>query len=219
VLVKEAKKNTGGLSEPSKMPGYGYGTPARECRAGSKLRKCEGSVCSTCYALKGRYTFSNVQNAQQIRFNLVREPKNRKTWVESMVFLINRHYQLSDAKEFRWFDSGDLQGIWQLELIVEVCRATPKVKHWMPTREYKDIRDYIKKYGSFPKNLAVRYSAHWIDKMPTTVIKGVPFSTVSTADDVFPKAHHCPARHQNNECGSCRACWDPDVEHVDYHGH
>ena len=34
--VKEALEITGSLSKPSKMPGWAYGLPAKECKTGSK---------------------------------------------------------------------------------------------------------------------------------------------------------------------------------------
>ncbi len=45
------------LSKPSKMPGYGWSTPASRCITGSKLRRIKGSVCHGCYAMKNRYVF------------------------------------------------------------------------------------------------------------------------------------------------------------------
>ena len=49
----DALKLVGGLSKPSKMPGWAYGIPAKECKTGSKLRQVKGSTCEKCYALKG----------------------------------------------------------------------------------------------------------------------------------------------------------------------
>jgi hypothetical protein len=43
--TKEALKLVGGLAKPSKMPGWAYGTPAKECKTGTKLRDIEGSTC------------------------------------------------------------------------------------------------------------------------------------------------------------------------------
>ena len=37
--TNEALKIVGGLSKPSKMPGWAYGLPAAECKTGSKLVK------------------------------------------------------------------------------------------------------------------------------------------------------------------------------------
>jgi molybdenum-dependent DNA-binding transcriptional regulator ModE len=38
--ILEAKEITGSLSKPSKMPGWSYGLPAKECKTGGKLTKC-----------------------------------------------------------------------------------------------------------------------------------------------------------------------------------
>jgi hypothetical protein len=37
--MKELDNITGTLSKPSKMPGWSYGLPAKECKTGSKLAK------------------------------------------------------------------------------------------------------------------------------------------------------------------------------------
>ena len=63
MLKKELEKIVGGLSKPSKMPGPAYNLPASKCITGAKLVKIPGSVCAGCYALKGRYRFSNVRMA------------------------------------------------------------------------------------------------------------------------------------------------------------
>ena len=40
-------------------------------------------------------------------------------------------------------------------------------------------------------------------------------STVSTK----PEDRTCPAPDQNNECGSCRQCWDPNIKNICYGKH
>ena len=50
--TSEALQLVGGLSKPSKMPGWAYGLPAKECKTGSKLVKVAGSTCEGCYALR-----------------------------------------------------------------------------------------------------------------------------------------------------------------------
>jgi hypothetical protein len=42
--VKELDNITGSLSKPSKMPGWSYGIPAKECKTGSKLAGGEGQL-------------------------------------------------------------------------------------------------------------------------------------------------------------------------------
>src|SRR5262245_31613313 len=124
---KEAIAIAGGLSSPSKLPCHGYSIPAVRCVTGAKLVQVPGSTCSGCYALKGMYRFPNVKSALELRFQSLRHPQ----WVEALVTLI----QGTGEGYFRWHDSGDLQGVWHLEKIAEVCRRTPDVAHWLPTRE------------------------------------------------------------------------------------
>ena len=64
--TKEAWALVGGLSKPSKMPGWSIGIPAKECNTGSKLVNVKGSVCEGCYALKGCYVFKVVQEAHSL---------------------------------------------------------------------------------------------------------------------------------------------------------
>ena len=111
--TNQALKIVGGLSRPSKMPGWAYGLPAKECKTGSKLREVKDSVCDGCYALKGCYVFEVVQAAQYRRLKSIKNPG----WVAAMVHLINS----KKSKFFRWHDSGDVQDLEHLKKIFEVC--------------------------------------------------------------------------------------------------
>jgi hypothetical protein len=71
--VTELDNITGSLSKPSKMPGYAYGLPAKECKTGKKLQEVKGSTCYNCYAMKGCYVFKVVQAAQYKRLEATRE--------------------------------------------------------------------------------------------------------------------------------------------------
>ena len=197
--TKEAWQLVGGLSKPTKMPGWSIGIPAKECKTGKKLRQIKNSVCEGCYALKGCYVFKVVQEAQYKRLEAISHPD----WVLAMATLINS----KKPDVFRWHDSGDVQDVQHLEKIFEVCRLTSNKKHWMPTREAW-IKDHMHKA---PANLVVRFSSPMVDQGP--VKSWANTSTVST------KSRSCPAPDNNNECGSCRACWDPLVKNIEYGKH
>jgi hypothetical protein len=124
-------------------------------------------------------------------------------WVLAMATLINS----KKPDVFRWHDSGDVQDVQHLEKIFEVCKLTPAKRHWMPTREAW-IKDHM---VNAPANLVVRFSSPMIDQGP--VKSWANTSTVST------KSRTCPAPDNNNECGSCRACWDPNVKNIEYGKH
>ena len=148
MTTKELLQLVGGLSKPSKMPGWAYGIPAKECKTGSKLQKVEGSTCYNCYALKGCYVFKVVQEAQYRRLRSIKHPG----WVRAMTQLL----QSKKSKFFRWHDSGDVQDLKHLAKMFKVASLTPDVKHWMPTREA-----WVKPYLQYaPDNLVKIGRAH-----------------------------------------------------------
>ena len=198
MLIKEAKKITGGLSAPGKMPEGSYNLPASACKTGAKLRKIPGTLCHGCYAFKFRYNFKPVKKALARRLKSLNHPQ----WVEAMTVLVKK------KKHFRWHDSGDLQGVAHLKKIYEVCNNTPGTMHWLPTQE----RQYLPLPGStYPDNLTIRLSNSKNNSKP-----GNAWTHWSTVVD---HGGDCPASKQGNECGSCRRCWSRDVKHVTYPKH
>ena len=200
--IKEAEKITHTLSKPGKMPGYAYSTPAHECQTGTKLRLIPDSVCFNCYAYeRGRYRFQNVKDAQYKRLEALQHPQ----WARAMAVQINS----KKVKYFRWHDSGDVQNLDHLRKIFEVCRLTPEIRHWMPTREAW-TKDYL---NECPENLIIRFSAPMVDQAAPASWPHT--STVSTK----PEARTCPAPDQGNSCADCRACWDKSVKNICYGEH
>lgn len=197
--LREAEAIAGSLSKPSKMPGYAYGLPAKECKVGSVLAKLPNTVCSNCYALKGRYSFPAVQGAQYNRLAALAHPQ----WVEAMVFMI----KFRKSKWFRWHDSGDVQSVEHMHLIYEVCRQCPETQFWLPTREKQIVKDS----GPAPENLTIRVSG--------TLIDGPPPANISHTSGVVTSGQTCPSVYQEGKCGDCRDCWSKDVEHVTYLRH
>tara|TARA_Y100000004_G_C8803214_1_gene364373 strand:- start:32 stop:634 length:603 start_codon:yes stop_codon:yes gene_type:complete len=198
--TKEALKIIGGsLSKPSKMPGWSIGLPAKECKTGGKLQAVPGSVCFDCYAMKGCYVFKVVQDAQYRRLAAIKHP----LWVGAMAHLINS----KKANVFRWHDSGDVQDEEHLIKIFAVCKLTPKIKHWLPTREA-----WIKAFlPECPENLVIRFSAPMVDQK-------APASWPNSSEVVTAGAT-CPAAQQDNECRDCRACWDSNIKTIKYGKH
>lgn len=206
--VAQLNERTGGLSDTSKMPGYSWGISAFSCVTGSKLRDVDGSVCSHCFARKGRYLFKNVRPALDRRLDLYHR---NLEWIEDMVELIG---QKETSGYFRWFDSGDLQSAGMLLDIMDVCRRLRHIKFWLPTREVAFVREAFEMLGEepAPSNLTIRLSATMIDgPAPTELARrlGVRTSGVVTKDAT------CPAPRQGGVCGDCRACWD-SKRHVTY---
>jgi hypothetical protein len=208
LTVKQAVTICGSLSNPSKMPGHGYALPAYRCRLGLFLQQLPKAICFHCYALRGRYTFPNVKAAMEKRLRSLTHPH----WIEAVTTLIYR----SKDRYFRWHDSGDLQTIEHLRNIVAVCKNLPRVKFWLLTREYQTVEAHRRLGGRIPPNLCIRYSAHLVDAAPP-LHYGLPVSTVSSHQNkTLPGTHRRPAARQGNNCGRCRACWNPTVKVVEY---
>lgn len=206
--IEELKTSVGGLSKPSKMPGWAFGIPAQECRVGSVLRKVKGSTCSKCYALKGRYVFPNVKEAQYRRLDIMIDDLDE--WSENMIHLIERIYEGKsyDDRVFRWLDSGDIQSLEHLVAISDIAMSCPDVRFWLPTREYQIVREYNRLYER-PSNLVIRVSSPMVGQALTHEFEHTSSVRAKTG-------YSCPAKTQGNQCGPCRACWEPSVPHVDY---
>ena len=200
----------GGLSRPSKMPCYSWGIPAQSCITGRKLAQVQGSVCRKCYALKGFYRYPKVHQAYQRRLDRSDDPR----WVEAMVKLVYWQMVETGVLYFRWFDSGDLQSVAMLRSICAVAKATPEIRHWLPTREYRIVEAYLER-ESLPSNLAVRVSGALIDGHAPRSLE-LSTSTVHTAVPPIGSAI-CTARDSEPvNCRGCRACWDEEVRNVSY---
>lgn len=225
--IGEAKRITGGLGFPSKMPGTSYGLPASACKIGMKLVNTPGSVCHGCYALKDHYAWTNPQKAQHRRLASIVDP----AWTVAMITLLAHvhskpHIRVDLGKRVprtrwnesgwhRWHDSGDLQSVPHLTKICAVAAGTPQIRHWLPTRELAMVLAYTKAGGVIPGNLTIRVSATMVDGPATSA-----WPTTSTVHHAAPAVGRaCPAPLQNNECGACRACWDRVVANVSYHKH
>lgn len=202
----------GGLSNPSKMPCYGFSIPATRCKVGSILRKVAGSTCASCYALKGRYVFPNVRDAMERRFAILESDVS--SWAGNIAALIERSEK---SGYFRWHDSGDIQSMAHLEAIVWVAKTLPNIRFWLPTREYGVVRTYLAEHASFPSNLSVRLSAPMVGGA-APMIEGTSISGVH-AKGSKPTAEwfECGAYTRGGECGACRACWN--VPAVSYPKH
>jgi len=222
--IKLAKEIAGTLSEPDKMPAYGYGLPAVACKRGSELRRNPNSPCNRCYALRGHYQFPNVVEAQQFRLQAINDPR----WEDAMVRLIGRNCAF--VPYFRWHDSGDVQDYTHLMKIIGIAERLNWVKFWLPTQEHKLVRRVIRKY-SIPRNLTIRASCALkapIGQWKRPVSFDCTSSVVSKAyKKLWPElvetnnkdVYYCPSTLQFNRCQQCRACWNPTIKHIVYLEH
>ena len=174
--------------------------------------------------MEGRYIFPDVQNALNKRLSHI---KNDPLWVDAMIYILNK--KKKDKKKlslFRWHDSGDIQSEEHLDKICEIARATPNIKHWLPTKEIVMVRNYSKTH-IFPENLNVRISAFKINGKAVK-IDGTTTSVTATKVGVNKDEsnHDCPiyadklhVHEHGKSCGDCTACYDRLITNVTYLKH
>jgi len=196
------------LSKTSKLDGIlSWSLQALDTCPGSK--DSQGDLvpaCQGCYATTGNYRFSNVKKPRE--FN--REDWKRDEWVNDMV------KALDSSRYFRWFDSGDMYDLSLANKILAVMKATPWVKHWLPTRMHKFIKfqHTIDAMMSLD-NVVVRFSS---DSVTGQTIAGQTTSTIFS-DTVPEGALECKAYEHEGKCNGCRACYDKDVKVIAYKAH
>ena len=196
-----------------KMPGSSYACDPFQCNTGSKLREVKGSTCSGCYSVNLWRIHPSVAQGYA-KNQLMLETASIEDFVDGAVSQIVKAAKKTGQPYHRWFDGGDLPSVDALRRIVAVCLATPQIKHWLPTREVKFVREYLKN-DVIPDNLTIRISSPMIDGAP---IPGYT-NTSTVHKNMVPEGHICPASRQGGKCGDCRACWAKNVSNVSYPFH
>lgn len=219
-MKTEIQKST---FEPNlKLDFTDYSLSAFDCVTGTKLRKLKNSVCSNCYACKGQYRFSNVQNCYKIRKSII----NNSLWkIETYLPILLQHYK---KQYFRWNSSGDIQSVEHLQAIVNIALKCPEITFWLPTKEIKFVHKFIKN-NKIPSNLIIRISNYFINDnkfWASKSLKNMHFSTVDLDDSkkINKFSIDCPAykSRKNTDlgrCGGCKACYNSKVKNINYKSH
>ena len=183
------------------------------------LETCPGSIaapgelvdaCKGCYATTGNYNYPNVKAPRMHN----QEDWQRLDWVDDMI------KALQNDRFFRWLDSGDLYALGLAEKVLEVIKATPWCKHWVPTRMHKfpKFRRVLEEMKAQP-NAAVRFSS---DSITGEFIAGLHGSTITASadpQDIPEGVTVCEAYQRGGKCNGCRACWDSQIPVIAYPAH
>ena len=134
--------------------------PDTYCEAAASARSrsshsAKGAAAPPKLLLPGGYIEHEVCcKAEQIQ--RPEDSIDKPAWTRTMAEDINAR----KSRWFRWHDSGDVQDEEHLLKIFAVAGLTPKVKHWMPTREA-----WVKAFLPLcPKNLVIRFSVPMVDQ-------------------------------------------------------
>jgi len=187
-------------------------------------KTCKGSIdpltnkvcdaCKGCYAKAGHYHYKVVKTPRQI--NLAESKKDE--WTTAMIAELDNH------RYFRWFDSGDMYSVEFAEKLLEVIKATPWVRHWLPTRTWTlpEFNGVLEELNKLPQ-VTVRYSS---GSIKGETVKAKNGSTVIGIDHINKLEEGitvCGAykkgKQKTPSCNGCRKCWDKNISQVAYIAH
>lgn len=213
--LKSATEQAGAVSiRNGKMPGSTYAVTTDHCNVGAKLALIEGSTCHKCYAIAIEKRYPSAHQGWTNNYlratRLINE--NPSQWSRAMAFQIMKAYEKTGEAFHRWFDGGDVASLAMLEAIAMTCDLTPSIRHWLPTREAAIVKAFLRK-RDLPSNLVIRVSSTMIDDKP---IAGHAHTSTVHSKGQSHVGEACDARHRGNQCGPCRACWDPTIPSISY---
>lgn len=168
-------------------------------------------ACKGCYATAGNYRFANVKAPREF---------NRQAWQEDG-FVSDFIKALQKERFFRWFDSGDMYDLRLANKMLEIMKATPHVKHWLPTRmhKFKKFHAVIQEMAALD-NVVVRLSS---DSVTGGLVQSELTDTNSTIVPEYALDEYdgfiCKAFYQDGKCLDCVACYDKSIKTVTYVGH
>jgi hypothetical protein len=159
--------------------------------------------------------FGNTQDALERRYNAW--SNDRDTWTNAMIYIMNNKKHIINTGHFRWFDSGDIQGTAMLSDINTVAWSSPNIRFWLPTKEYKLVKEYTQNNDIAP-NLIIRVSNPNVN---SNTLKGYDHISSVYSKDMLENSdgYICPSSKQGNQCGECRACWSDKINEVSYIAH
>ena len=225
-----------GLSQTTKMYGGSEDTPTWACPVGNILKDVEGSTCEGCYVDSIRHM--RYDSGERHRTRNLLGLQNPLKYAAALHHQIGLHDDGEGKHHIRINASGDIQNEHHLAMLIDMARAYPHKKFWIPTREWKAVDRYMKAFAdpsqAIPDNVSLRLSQLMRKTAPhehslMTKLGQHPNITYSTVNASHKGSHpdevwSCPAAGQELDEGTCAhhhcdACWDPNIKWVDYSGH
>lgn len=158
---------------------------------------------SGCYALKGRYSFSNV-NLPAWR-NLYFFNSDPVGFFKTIQAELQEADDLRPWRWFRWHESGDIVNYDYFCGMIETARLFKRINFMCYTKKYDIVNRWIAENGKLPANMTVIFSiwGHYgigcnPYNLPCSYVQGIG------GEECIPTtAHEC-----NGGCKNCGfKCW------------
>lgn len=162
----------------------------------------DAPCAKTCYAKKGNFTFSNVQQSYANNFQAyVEDPKNYFAQIVDGIGGKMLAYRF-----FRWHTAGDIVDNEYLLGMIVVAKKCKETKFLCFTKKFDIVNNYVANGGKIPSNLHIVFSAwHKAFKVNNPFnfpVAYVFFKKQELNPDIPSLAIPCPGK-----CEECLACW------------
>lgn len=156
-----------------------------------------------CYALRGRYLFSNVK--ERHIHNYEAYMTNPAAYFEDIKKFINNG--LVSYSYFRWHASGDIVDRQYFAGMVDVAKSLPRTSFLVFTKKFEIVNNYMSlNKGEIPTNLHVVFSA-WGDDFRIVNPYKFPVAHVRFKDQTKNKNIPSTAVECSGNCQTCLQCW------------
>lgn len=170
-----------------------------------KMAKCEGTVCSKCYAGKMMRMYKSLRNKTEKATEIM--TKQLIPFDDLPVFANNASkYGVVRIEAF-----GELNNTIQAENYLNIIRKNPHINFGWWTKRPNLIARAIKELGmeKCPENVNIIYSNPYLDKLPViqkySFISG--YFTVWTSEEKA-KENNCSINCGKKKCIDCMNCYN-----------
>lgn len=154
-----------------------------------------------CYAKKGNYMYSNIQNAYNL--NLQAYLMDKKAYFDRLSdFLLNGDIIF---KYFRYHASGDIVDYDYLRGMVRVANENPQTKFLCYTKKYTLVNMYLE-FNTLPSNLIIVFSG-WDNSWEINNPHNLPTTYVEFKKNNHPQVANAKL-HCTSDCKVCKKCWN-----------
>jgi hypothetical protein len=208
------------LSNPSKLNSQAFPLPVNDTVCLGRKDQTTGKLlekCSKCYAdNRGFYAMPDTIRVREDNLKIIQD--NIEVFIFFMIAKLNR----KKNKDFRWFDSGDILSIEFLKALIEVCKQTPKTRHWIPTTTWNYPNDeflaLLQVLQALP-NVILRASNPGSVPVLSKGLYPLQSVVVNELKKSTKELFYCPASKQAGKCGPCKACYNKNIETIAYLEH
>lgn len=149
-----------------------------------------------CYACKGRYLFSNVQN--RLKANLEAYLGNHIDYTTEEIL-----EQLPSFGRVRWHSAGEIVDLGYLFMMIDIAKACPDLKFLAYTKRYELVNMVVSYGHKIPENLTIVFS-EW-EGLQMENPYSFPVATVDCfkSDYISTRTFNC-----SGNCSTCSLCWN-----------